>query len=57
MLTSTLITASRIPLAAWAAARYGSAGLWWTIALTALGRAIGMVAIWRSGRWKRSSVG
>jgi putative MATE family efflux protein len=57
MLTSTLVTASRIPLAAWAAARYGSAGLWWTIALTALGRAIGMVAIWRSGRWKRSSVG
>ena len=57
MLTSTLITASRIPLAAWAAARFGSAGLWWTIALTALGRAVGMVAIWRSGRWKRSSVG
>jgi putative MATE family efflux protein len=57
MLTSTAITASRIPLAAWAAAHYGSAGLWWTIALTALGRAIGMVAIWRAGRWKGSSVG
>ena len=56
MLTSTVITASRIPLAAWAAARYGSQGLWWVISLTALGRALGMMAIWGSGRWKRSSI-
>jgi putative MATE family efflux protein len=56
MLTSTAITASRIPIAAWAATRYGSSGLWWTIALTALARAVGMSAIWRSGRWKRSSI-
>jgi putative MATE family efflux protein len=56
MLTSTAITASRIPIAAWAAARYGSTGLWWTISLTALARAIGMIAIWRSGRWKRTSI-
>jgi putative MATE family efflux protein len=57
MLTSTAITASRVPLAAWAATRFGSTGLWWTIALTALGRALGMMAIWRSGRWKGSSIG
>jgi putative MATE family efflux protein len=57
MLTSTAITASRIPIAAWAASRFGTTGLWWTISLTALGRAIGMMAIWRSGRWKRSSIG
>ncbi len=56
MLTSTVITASRIPLAAWAAARYGSTGLWWTIAITALGRAVAMMLIWRAGRWKRSSI-
>jgi putative MATE family efflux protein len=56
MLTSTVITVSRIPLAVWAAARYGSAGLWWVISLTALARAVGMMAIWRSGRWKRSSI-
>ena len=56
MLTSTVITASRIPVAAWAAARYGTTGLWWTIALTAIARAIGMMLIWRSGRWKRSSI-
>ena len=56
MLTSTSITALRIPLAAWAAARYGSAGLWWTISLTALARAVGMLAIWRAGRWKQASI-
>jgi putative MATE family efflux protein len=56
MLTSTVITASRIPLAAWAAGRYGSGGLWWVISLTALARAAGMMTIWRSGRWKRSSI-
>ena len=37
-LTSTSITALRIPLAAWAAARYGSSGSWWTISLTAVAR-------------------
>lgn len=56
MLTSTAITAARIPLATWAATRYGTAGLWWTIALTAIGRAIGMIGIWWGGRWRRSSL-
>ncbi len=56
MLTSTSITALRIPIAAWAATRYGSTGLWWTISLTAMARAGGMMAIWRAGRWKRTSI-
>ena len=56
MLTSTVITASRIPLAAWAASRWGTTGLWWVISLTALGRAFAMMEIWRAGRWKRSSI-
>jgi putative MATE family efflux protein len=56
MLTSTAITASRIPIAAWAASQFGTTGLWWTISLTALGRAVGMMAIWRAGRWKRTSI-
>ena len=56
MLTSTSITALRIPLAAWAASRYGSAGLWWTISLTAIARAAGMMSIWYAGRWKRTSI-
>ena len=56
MVTSTAITALRIPVAAWAAGRYGSSGLWWTIALTAMARAIGMMLIWRAGKWKRTSI-
>jgi putative MATE family efflux protein len=56
MLTSTVITASRIPIAIWAAARYGIVGLWWTICITALLRAAGMMCIWRAGRWKRSFI-
>ena len=51
MLTSTTFTVARIPIAAWAASRFGIAGLWWTISLTALARALGMLAIWGSGRW------
>ena len=56
MVTSTVFTVSRIPLAVWAASRYGSEGLWWAISLTALARAVGMMAIWRAGRWKRTSI-
>jgi len=56
MLSSTLLTASRIPLAAWAASRWGSVGIWWVISLTAIGRAIGMATLWRAGRWRRRAV-
>ena len=56
MLSSTAITASRIPLAGWSASRWGSLGIWWTISLTALARALAMVALWRGGRWKHKSV-
>jgi putative MATE family efflux protein len=56
MLTSTVITASRIPLAIWSTAKWGIEGLWWTICITALLRAAGMMAIWRAGRWKGSLI-
>jgi Na+-driven multidrug efflux pump len=56
MLSSTLLTASRIPLAAWAASRWGSIGIWWVISLTAIGRAIGMASLWRAGRRRRKAV-
>jgi Na+-driven multidrug efflux pump len=56
MLSSTSLTASRIPLAAWAADRWGSAGIWWVISLTAVGRGVAMATLWRVGRWKRRSV-
>lgn len=56
MIASTALTAARIPLAGWAADRWGSAGIWWVISMTAIGRAIAMASLWRIGRWKRQAV-
>ena len=56
MLTSTVLTASRIPIAAWAAAEWGPVGIWWTISATATARGVAMVALWRIGRWTRTSL-
>jgi putative MATE family efflux protein len=56
MLWSTTITVSRIPLAAWAADRWGSIGIWWVISLTAIARGLAMVWLWRAGGWKHKSV-
>ena len=56
MLTSTVLTASRIPVAAWAAAAWGPSGIWWTISITAAARGLAMIALWRAGRWARTSV-
>lgn len=56
MITSTSLTALRIPLALLSVARWGTSGLWWTISLTAVGRAVAMMALWRAGGWKRRSV-
>jgi putative MATE family efflux protein len=55
MLTSTALTALRIPLAVWAASRWGIDGIWWVICLTATARGIAMMVLWRLGRWKRKS--
>ncbi len=56
MVASTSLTVSRIPLAAWAASRFGSVGIWWVISLTAMARGIAMVLLWRAGGWKRRTV-
>jgi Na+-driven multidrug efflux pump len=56
MVTSTTLTAIRIPLAAWAAFRWGIDGIWWVICLTATARGIAMMVLWRLGRWKRKSL-
>lgn len=56
MLLSTGITALRLPIGAWAAARWGTTGLWWTLALTAAARGLVMAALWGWGRWRRSQV-
>ena len=56
MLTSATLTAARIPLAAWAAMRWGIDGIWWVICLTATARGVAMMVLWRLGRWKRKSL-
>jgi putative MATE family efflux protein len=56
MLTSTALTALRIPLAWWAADRWGVDGIWWTISLTAAARGVAMIILWRAGGWKHKSV-
>ncbi len=56
MVTSTAITAARVPLAAWAAIQWGTSGIWWVISLTAIARAIAMMALWGSGGWRRARV-
>jgi putative MATE family efflux protein len=56
MLTSTALTASRIPLAAWTAGRWGSAGIWAVISFTAIGRGIAMSALWLKGGWRSKRI-
>jgi putative MATE family efflux protein len=56
MLSSTTFTGLRIPLAAWAAARWGTDGIWWTISLTAICRGLAMMALWRKGGWRSKKV-
>jgi Na+-driven multidrug efflux pump len=56
MLTSTSLTALRVPLAIWAAATFGIVGVWWVIVLTACARGIAMAAIWKTGVWKRRAM-
>lgn len=52
MLLSTAITASRLPLGAWAAATWGTTGLWWVLAITAAARGVAMALLWWWGRWR-----
>jgi putative MATE family efflux protein len=56
MIASTTFTAARVPIVPFAADRWGSTGIWWTISLTAIGRALSMIGLWRLGRWKRKSI-
>jgi Na+-driven multidrug efflux pump len=56
MVWSTSCTAARVPLASWAAARWGTGGIWVVIAATAALRGLGMAALWRIGWWKKKRV-
>lgn len=52
MAVSMMITASRVPFGAWSADRWGTTGLWWTLAITASARGIAMAILWYSRRWQ-----
>lgn len=56
MVLSTGITALRLPIGAWAAATWGTTGLWWTLAVTAAARGVLMVMLWAWGRWRTARV-
>ena len=56
MVASSAFTASRVPLVPLMANRWGSTGIWWAISLTAIGRALSMIGLWRLGRWKHKSL-
>ena len=56
MVSGIVLTALRLPLALWLAVPLGLMGIWWAIGLTAIGRGAVMIAIWRSGTWRRREV-
>lgn len=56
MLWMGLITAARIPLAAWLAGALGVAGVWWAISITAVARGVAMAILWRGDAWQRVKV-
>ena len=47
MIASSAFTAARVPLVPLMASRWGSTGIWWAISLTAIGRALSMIGLWR----------
>jgi Na+-driven multidrug efflux pump len=56
MITSTALTVLRIPLAAWAADKWGPPGIWWVLSITALGRGVAMSALWKWRNWSARAV-
>ena len=53
MITSTTLTALRIPLAAWAATRWGTSRHLVDDLAHRSGRGVAMMGLWKWGRWKR----
>jgi putative MATE family efflux protein len=47
-----LLSVIRVPLALWAAPRTGLAGVWLVLAVTAMGRGLAMLVLWRWGAWE-----
>jgi putative MATE family efflux protein len=55
-ITSTSLTAMRIPLAAWWSRAFGLIGIWVALSATAIVRGVAMILFWRSGRWRTARV-
>ncbi len=56
MITTVVLTAIRLPLAAVLRGPLGLAGIWWTISLTAVARGLAVAGIWRRRAWARREI-
>jgi len=54
--TSTALTLSRLPLAAWWSGPFGLLGIWLALSVTAVARGIAMTLFWLGGAWRHSRV-
>jgi MATE family, multidrug efflux pump len=55
MVSGTVLTALRVPLAAWWAGPLGLFGIWLALSLTAVGRGFANTLFWLSGAWRRAT--
>lgn len=56
MLTGTVFTVLRIPLAAWWSGTVGLFGIWLALSLTAIARGVANTYFWLLGTWRRAIV-
>ena len=56
MLVGTVLTALRVPLAAWWSQTFGLFGIWLALSLTAISRGIANTVFWLCGSWKKTVV-
>src|SRR2546426_633468 len=55
-IVGTVLTLSRVPLAAWWSGPLGLLGIWLALSLTAIARGVAMTLFWTRGAWRRGSV-
>jgi len=53
---STVLTLSRVPLAAWWSGPMGLLGIWLALSVTAIARGVAMSLFWTRGAWRRARV-
>jgi putative MATE family efflux protein len=56
MVSGTVLTTLRIPLAAWWAGPLGLFGIWLALSLTAVGRGVANTVFWVAGWWRQAEV-